>query len=84
MANDEKKVLIKIDHLKQFFPVRKKTAFSSEKRYVRANDDVCLEIYEGETFGLVGESGCGKSTLGRSLLQLYEQTDVVQCIMELM
>jgi len=75
MANDEKKVLIKIDHLKQFFPVRKKTAFSSEKRYVRANDDVCLEIYEGETFGLVGESGCGKSTLGRSLLQLYQQTD---------
>ena len=75
MDSGDKKVLIKIDHLKQYFPVRKKTAFSNEKRFVRANDDICLEIYEGETFGLVGESGCGKSTLGRSLLQLYEQTD---------
>jgi ABC-type oligopeptide transport system, ATPase component len=43
--------------------------------FVRANEDVTLDIYEGETFGLVGESGCGKSTLGRTLLQLYEQTD---------
>ncbi len=43
--------------------------------YVKANDGITLDIYEGETFGLVGESGCGKSTLGRTLLQLYRQTD---------
>ncbi len=72
--NSEKKVLLRIENLKQYFPL-KKASFRSEQLYVRANDDVSIDIYEGETLGLVGESGCGKSTLGRSLLQLYKQTD---------
>lgn len=74
MANREKKVLIRIQHLKQYFPIKKSSIFSREQLYVRANDDISLEIYEGETLGLVGESGCGKSTLGRTILQLYQQT----------
>jgi peptide/nickel transport system ATP-binding protein len=74
VANREKKVLIRIQHLKQYFPIKKSSIFSREQLYVRANDDISLEIYEGETLGLVGESGCGKSTLGRTILQLYQQT----------
>jgi len=72
---DGKKVLIRVENLKQYFPVKKGSIFNPEHLFVRANEDVTLDIYEGETFGLVGESGCGKSTLGRTLLQLYEQTD---------
>lgn len=71
----EKKVLVKIENLKKYFPLKKASMFDKEQLYVRANDDVTLDIYEGETLGLVGESGCGKSTLGRTLLQLYDQTD---------
>ena len=67
--NEGKKVLLRVSNLKQYFPLKKKGLF------VKANDGITLDIYEGETFGLVGESGCGKSTLGRTLLQLYRQTD---------
>lgn len=68
MSND-KKVLLRISNLKQWFPLKK------HGMYVKANDGIDLEIYEGETFGLVGESGCGKSTFGRTILQVYPQTD---------
>jgi len=68
MEKNEKKILLQISNLKQYFPVGKGA-------FVKANDGISIDIYEGETFGLVGESGCGKSTLGRSVLQLYKQTD---------
>jgi len=66
----DKKTLLSIRNLKQYFPVKGKRGL-----FVRANDGVSLEIYENEVLGVVGESGCGKSTLGRTLLQLPKPTD---------
>ncbi len=73
MTNTNNKIL-SITNLKKYFPVAKSSIFQKNQLYVRANEDITLDIYEGETLGIVGESGCGKSTLGRVLLQLYPQT----------
>ena len=72
MQNTEK--LLSIKNLKKYFPIAKSSFFQKEQLYVRANEEITIDIQSGETFGLVGESGCGKSTLGRTLLQLYNQT----------
>ena len=68
------KTLLSITNLKKYFPVAKASIFQKEQFYVRANEEITIDIQKGETFGLVGESGCGKSTLGRTILQLYDQT----------
>lgn len=65
------KPLLKVEHLKTWFPLRK-GVFNRTYDYVRAVDDVSFEVFPGETLGLVGESGCGKTTLGRSILRLIE------------
>lgn len=73
-TQENTKKLLTITNLKKYFPIKKSSIFQKEQLYVRANEDVTLDIFEGETLGLVGESGCGKSTLGRTILQLYDQT----------
>ena len=65
--------LLKVEHLQTWYPLRK-GVFSRVYDHVKAVDDVTLDVYEGETLGLVGESGCGKTTLGRSILRLAEPT----------
>jgi peptide/nickel transport system ATP-binding protein len=70
----DKKVLLKVDQLKQYFPVKTDSIFKP-KAFVKAVDDVSFELFEGETLSIVGESGCGKSTTGRAILRLDEPTD---------
>ena len=63
--------ILEIKNLCTWFPAQK-TMFGKVLSYTKAVDDVSLDVYEGETLGLVGESGCGKTTLGRSILKLTE------------
>ncbi len=64
--------LIKTKNLKTWFPVRR-GVFRRIAAYVKAVDDINLELKRGSTLGLVGESGCGKTTLGESILRLNSQ-----------
>lgn len=67
-------ILVDIKGVKKHFPI-KKGLFNQQVGSVRALDGVDLEVYQGETLGLVGESGCGKSTLGRVVMRLMPPTE---------
>lgn len=62
MSEENGEVLLKVEHLCQYFKQNK------------AVDDVSFDIKKGEVFGLVGESGCGKTTTGRSIIRIYDIT----------
>jgi oligopeptide transport system ATP-binding protein len=66
--------LLRAKEVRKYFPIKRGIVFQREVARVHAVDDVSLELYAGETVGLVGESGCGKSTFGRCLIRLYDLT----------
>jgi oligopeptide transport system ATP-binding protein len=69
---DSREVLLEVVHLKKYFHVSRGLGKTGK---LKAVDDVSFRIFQGETFGLVGESGCGKTTIGRTIARLYRPTD---------
>lgn len=71
--------LLKAEHLKVYYQQESTSLLSlfglGPKRFIKAVDDVSLDVQKGRTFGIVGESGCGKSTLVKGLIGLEKLKD---------
>jgi oligopeptide/dipeptide ABC transporter ATP-binding protein len=67
--------LVKVEGIKKYFPITQGILFQHHVGNVHAVDGVDLQIYPGQTVGLVGETGCGKSTLARVVMRLYDPTE---------
>ena len=70
---DSTEPLLSVRGLCKRFPIRK-GLFGKTVGHVHAVEDFNLDLYPGESIGLVGESGCGKTTAGRSIMRLIEPT----------
>lgn len=67
---------VKLENISKWYPTKTGLdIFKSEKKWIKAVDDISLDLKKGEVLGLIGESGCGKSTLGRLLVRLEEPTN---------
>jgi oligopeptide/dipeptide ABC transporter ATP-binding protein len=67
--------LVRISGVKKYFPITQGIIFQREVGRVHAVDGVDLEVFPGETLGIVGETGCGKSTLARLICRLLDVTE---------
>jgi oligopeptide/dipeptide ABC transporter ATP-binding protein len=67
--------LVRVSGVKKYFPITQGIIFQREVGRVHAVDGVDLEVFPGETLGIVGETGCGKSTLARLVCRLLPVTE---------
>jgi oligopeptide/dipeptide ABC transporter ATP-binding protein len=70
----ERQPLVRLRGVRKYFPITRGIIFQKHVGDVHAVDGVDLDVYQGETLGLVGETGCGKSTLARVIMRLYDAT----------
>jgi oligopeptide/dipeptide ABC transporter ATP-binding protein len=74
-ARDGRQPLVRLTGVKKYFPITQGIIFQREVGRVHAVDGVDLEVFPGETLGIVGETGCGKSTLARLICRLLPVTE---------
>jgi oligopeptide transport system ATP-binding protein len=67
--------LVRLVGVKKHFPITRGIVMKRPVGHVHALDGVDLEVYPGETIGLVGETGCGKSTTARIIMKLLDVTE---------
>jgi peptide/nickel transport system ATP-binding protein len=58
-ADTDRVPLVRLRGIRKFFPITRGILFQKQIGNVHAVDGVDLDVFPGETVGLVGETGCG-------------------------
>ncbi|HWD42835.1 MAG TPA: dipeptide ABC transporter ATP-binding protein [Actinomycetota bacterium] len=74
-AQEAREPLVRLTGVRKYFPITQGIIFQREVGRVHAVDGIDLEVFPGETLGVVGETGCGKSTLARLITRLLPVTE---------
>lgn len=77
LTENQKRPYVSVRDMARWYPYKGKkirTQRPGEKAWIKAADQINVEMERGEILGVIGESGCGKSTLGKILTGLEQPT----------